>query len=111
FLQSLKENLKLRCHNVFPAHGQPFDNVAERIEQLQAHHAERLGLMREATANAAAMEGATVFEVCKQVFSQELSLHEMRFAMSETYAHLMHMVYQNTMEVREKDGVLYFTTL
>ncbi len=106
YLESLRCNRKLPCRVALPAHGVPFDNVVERIDQLLAHHKKRLSAMEHL-----AGDGATAYEICKQVFSQELSLHEMRFAMSETLAHLMYLVYQGKLHVKENGGLKTFCNL
>ena len=104
FLCSLHANLSLNCKTVLPAHGEPFQNLEERINQLETHHQERLSLVQSLSAR-----GATAYEVCQQAFSSELSQHEMRFAVSETLAHLMYLVYQGSLQVSQCNGVNVFS--
>jgi hypothetical protein len=71
------------------------------VAELQAHHAERL------SASMAAVNGAgvTAYEVYTQLFEIErLSMHEVRFAVAETLAHLEHLVRQERLQ-REENGV------
>ena len=104
YLQSLQDNLRLPVQLALPAHGNPFANVQERIHQLLDHHADRLKFMKELAAG-----GATVYSICKQVFGESLNAHEVRFAVAETAAHLMYMVYRGELEVTECKGVSIFS--
>ncbi|OAT84992.1 MBL fold metallo-hydrolase [Desulfotomaculum copahuensis] len=104
FLQSLAENHRLPDCLVLPAHGNSFTGVQQRVSQLEAHHRERLELMRRV-----ASPGATAYDVCRQVFKEELSLHEIRFAMAETLAHLVFLVERGELKKRYGGGVnIYF---
>lgn len=103
YLQSLQKNLLMPIQLVLPAHGDEFSNVKERVYQLQAHHVDRLKLMKGLADN------ATVFNICKKVFSEKLNIHELRFATTETAAHLMYLVYQDQLEVSELKGVSIFS--
>lgn len=104
YLQSLQDNLRLPVQLALPAHGNPFANVQERIHQLLDHHADRLKLMKKLAAG-----GATAYSICKQVFGENLNAHEVRFALAETAAHLMHMVYRGELEVTERKGISIFS--
>ncbi len=100
FLTALRSIEGLPCELVLPAHGRPFTTMAERIGQLLEHHRERLALVKESTG-----QGATAYQVCLQIFPQELSMHELRFAMAETLAHLMYLVYRGEMKLSQSGGV------
>jgi hypothetical protein len=54
---------------------------------LISHHEERLSVMR------AVLDGQplTPYEVARRVFPEELSDHQLRFALAETLAHLEHL--------------------
>jgi glyoxylase-like metal-dependent hydrolase (beta-lactamase superfamily II) len=73
---------------IFPGHGPLFHNLDGRIDELVFHHEERLSVMHEALEG----EPATAFEVARRVFPDELSDHQLRFALAETLAHLEHLV-------------------
>ncbi|MBC7105627.1 MAG: MBL fold metallo-hydrolase, partial [Firmicutes bacterium] len=103
FLRSLEGNLGLEARTVLPAHGEPFGNPAERVEQLLAHHKERLALMRDLAA-----PGATAFEVSRAVFGDRLTLHEERFAMAETLAHLVHLVGKGELVMKNEGRMRVF---
>jgi hypothetical protein len=56
----------------------------ERAAELIRHHEERLALMA-----AHLREPRTAYEVCTATFGTQLSTHQLRFALSETIAHLV----------------------
>jgi glyoxylase-like metal-dependent hydrolase (beta-lactamase superfamily II) len=72
---------------VFPGHGPLFHDLEGRVDELLAHHEERLSVML------AALDGrsATPFEVARRVFPEDLTDHQLRFALAETLAHLEHL--------------------
>ena len=71
---------------ILPAHGHPFDDLPGRVKDIHRHHEERLGKLRDATA-----------ELGRSAPSRQLSQHLFRqrswgpMADSETYAHLEHL--------------------
>jgi len=69
---------------VLPSHGLPFKGLHTRIDQLQAHHAERFAETIEACAKAP----QSAFELVPVLFKRKLDLHQMTFAMGESLAHL-----------------------
>jgi glyoxylase-like metal-dependent hydrolase (beta-lactamase superfamily II) len=69
---------------IFPGHGPLFHDLDGRIDELVRHHEERLSVMHGALAG----EPATEFEIARRVFPDELSDHQLRFAVAETLAHL-----------------------
>lgn len=103
YLASIKENYKLDCKLILPAHGAIFNNLQERIRQLEVHHHNRLNEI----ANFAA-QGATAYEICNQAFKEGLSFHEWRFAMSETIAHLVFLVDQGKLKVKNHGGIYQY---
>lgn len=86
FFSSLEKIKQLKVGLAMPAHGEPFTGITERIEELFIHHRERLELISRI-----AGKGKTAFEISNTVFGTGLSLHEMRFAVSETIAHLVYL--------------------
>lgn len=107
YLESLNALRSLPCKSVLPSHGKVFNNMEARISELEEHHQARLKIITEYTSNG---KGANVYEICRQLFGQELKEFELRFAMTETLAHLMYLVYRGELEIREQKGVnLYFS--
>ncbi|MDO8608061.1 MAG: MBL fold metallo-hydrolase [Phaeospirillum sp.] len=72
---------------VLPSHGLPFRGLHPRIDELLAHHAERL----ERTLSAC-VEPATPLQVLRVLFTRVLDAHQLGFATGETLAHLHHLM-------------------
>jgi glyoxylase-like metal-dependent hydrolase (beta-lactamase superfamily II) len=68
---------------VLPSHGPPFRGLRARIDQLIAHHEERLAATLKACATP-----ATVAEVMPRLFDRALDGHQLQFALGESLAHL-----------------------
>lgn len=103
YLGSLNANRSLPCKSVLPGHGSAFNNIEFRISELEAHHNERLNLIKDCTT-----KGSTLYEICGQLFGQELKDYDLRFAMTETLAHVMYLVYRGELEIREQNGINLF---
>jgi glyoxylase-like metal-dependent hydrolase (beta-lactamase superfamily II) len=89
YLRSLARVEALGAKLALPGHRGVITDVAGRAAEIRRHHAERLDRMERACAS---LKGATAWEVCEQVFqTSTLTLHQIRFAMSETLAHLVYM--------------------
>ena len=93
---------------VLPSHGLPFKGLHTRIDQLQAHHAERFAETLEACAEAP----QSAFELVPILFKRPLDLHQMTFAMGESLAHLHALWFQGKLErITGADGVIRFATV
>jgi glyoxylase-like metal-dependent hydrolase (beta-lactamase superfamily II) len=93
---------------VLPSHGLPFKGLHTRIDQLQAHHAERFAETLEACAEAP----QSAFELVPVLFKRALDLHQMTFAMGESLAHLHALWFQGKLERSTgADGVIRFATV
>lgn len=89
-----------------PAHGQPFTDLAGRARSIEAHHVDRLGVLRRAAEGLG--RPARVSELSEHLFSARA---QGAMADSETYAHLEHLRLQGITErfVRA-DGYEYVLT-
>lgn len=116
FLDSIERFRALPADTlVLPSHGLPFGRVAgapagagglhERIDALQAHHAERLAEV-EAACRAAPY---TAYQLLPLLFRRPLDLHQTSFAMGESIAHLHRLWHAGRLR-READahGVWHF---
>jgi len=103
YLDSLRGLRGLEVDLVFPGHGPLFHDLDGRIEELILHHEERLEVMQ------AAFDGgpATPFEVARRVFPEDLSDHQLRFALAETLAHLEYLVDEGRAERLDGDVAGY----
>lgn len=84
---------------VLPSHGLPFTGLHERIDQLQAHHAERLA----DTLAACQTRPTSAAELLQVLFKRTLDLHQATFAMGEAVAHL-HRLWRDGRVQRQADA-------
>lgn len=85
FMDSLKSLAGLEVRQALPGHKWLIDDWSGRIGELIAHHDMRLIHTLEAVDG----DTQTVYEIAIKVFPIErFTIHEMRFAMAETLAHL-----------------------
>jgi len=92
FLKSLDELKRYEVKLALPGHREPFAGFSQRIDELISHHERRLTQMCELLAE----EPQTAFQLCEKTFGSHLrsSPHNLRFAMSETLAHLHYLEQQ-----------------
>ena len=98
FLDALRAVRTLPVSRVLPAHGEPFDDLPGRVDQMLAHHESRL----EATLDAIGDGERDAYAICRTLFPVLRSPHEERFALVETLAHLRYL--ERRGKVREVDG-------
>jgi glyoxylase-like metal-dependent hydrolase (beta-lactamase superfamily II) len=98
FLDALRAVRNLPVTLVLPAHGDPFDDLPGRVDQILAHHEGRLG----ATLDALGGAERDAYAVCRTLFPVLRSPHEERFALAETLAHLRYL--ERRGKVREIAG-------
>lgn len=104
FLASLARLLTLgEVSSVLPAHGHPFPGLAERIDQIVAHHDDRLADLRRISGEIGL---ASVVDLSRRLFREPLWG---MMAESETYAHLEFLRQRGDAErVRLDDGQLAY---
>ncbi|RLL46836.1 MBL fold metallo-hydrolase [Oceanobacillus piezotolerans] len=83
YFKSLDKIKRLNVDFVIPSHGKPFHRANERIAEIKDHHDERLNRTLEIIKS-----GSTVFQTSEKLFNKKLNVHETRFAIGETVAHL-----------------------
>jgi len=88
----------LGVKRVLPAHGDPFDDCTGRVDEILAHHAQRL----EAALAAADGTPRSTYAICRALFPVLRSPHEERFALAETLAHLRYLELRG--RLREVEG-------
>jgi len=86
-----------------PAHGTPFTNVVERVEDIKTHHIERLDKLRQIGADFD--RPATVMDIAQHLFSARA---QGPMADSETFAHLEHLRFTGEFDRRERNGLLEY---
>jgi glyoxylase-like metal-dependent hydrolase (beta-lactamase superfamily II) len=88
-----------------PSHGLPFYGVAARVEELEAHHAERLQVL-ENSCQKAPQSAADVLEI---LFPRALDAQQTMFAMGEAIAHLNYLEQAGRLSRSDDaDGVIRF---
>lgn len=90
---------------VLPSHNWPFRGVHARLDDLDAHHVERLNETVDAL-----HVPSTGVEVLYRLFKRELDEHQTFFAIGETLAHLHHLVDDGRVtRICGEDGVDVFS--
>jgi glyoxylase-like metal-dependent hydrolase (beta-lactamase superfamily II) len=92
---------------VLPSHGRPFRGLHTRIDQLQAHHAERFTEVLQACAEAP----QTAFDLVPVLFKRKLDLHQMTFAMGESIAHCHALWFQGKLARTLEQGIYRFAAV
>lgn len=103
FLGSLQELAHYEVQLAFPGHRDPFTDFHGRILELQQHHIRRLDKMVRMLEE----EPRTAYGMCEALFGNRLNgnAHQLRFAMSETLAHLVYLERKARISFTEKDGI------
>lgn len=103
YLKSLAQLVQFDVKTALPGHRQIITDWQGRIADLQAHHQERLMNMKTAINGS-----ATPFQVCSRVFDlPTLSSHEIRFAVTETLAHLEYLATIQEIEKSQNGKLTY----
>jgi glyoxylase-like metal-dependent hydrolase (beta-lactamase superfamily II) len=96
YLDSLQRLQTLPVRKAYPGHREPFGNWNERISQLLVHHEHRLEWFRHYM-----KEPHTAYDACRTLFGDKLTIHQLRFALSETIAHLIFLKKNVTINDKE----------
>ncbi len=97
YLDSLRTLQALPVERAFPGHREPFANWAARIGQLLHHHEQRLQWFCQYLS-----DRRSAYETCIALFGERLSIHQLRFALSETVAHLIFLQNERKIEAVEQ---------
>lgn len=105
YLSSLEKMNQLEINWVLPGHGPVFSNARERIQEIMEHHQVRIVETYEA------LKGEmTAFQISKALFQRELTIHEERFALGETFSHLAYLLEKGEIKkTPDVQGVWYYT--
>ncbi|PZA06448.1 MULTISPECIES: MBL fold metallo-hydrolase [unclassified Meiothermus] len=104
YLESLERAKGLEVSLALPGHYRPLKNFRGRIEELAAHHQERLDQLLKL------MNGRpqTCWELSLKLFPGELSVAQRRFAWAETLAHLEYLHLQGDIHTQESEGMVHY---
>jgi glyoxylase-like metal-dependent hydrolase (beta-lactamase superfamily II) len=90
---------------VLPSHDTPFLGLHDRLDELTAHHQERLRETLDACETP-----RSVAEVTRIMFRRPLDPHQLIFAVGEALAHLNHLLYRGHLSRKtDQNGVLIFS--
>ncbi|REK75888.1 MBL fold metallo-hydrolase [Paenibacillus paeoniae] len=108
FLGSLEQLKSYDVALALPGHRDPFTDFQGRIDELISHHVRRLDRMAELLKH----ESCTAFALCETLFGVRLrdNPHNLRFAMSETLAHLYYLEREGRIRSREVGAALVYET-
>lgn len=107
YIDGLRRLGELEVAWAYPGHRNPFDIFHERTQALLEHHEERLDRFQQLIQP----EGSTAYELCLAVFGGKLGIHQLRFAMSETLAHLVELVRRDRVLMNETEQITRFYPL
>jgi glyoxylase-like metal-dependent hydrolase (beta-lactamase superfamily II) len=108
YFESLERVRNAQARLVLPGHGQPFTDLAGRVDELRAHHEERSAILLEALS--AYPAGAQAWELASALFEGRLrSADDQRFALVETLAHLERLRSEGAVDQARKDEAISYT--
>jgi glyoxylase-like metal-dependent hydrolase (beta-lactamase superfamily II) len=92
YLESLEKVRELPVRLALPGHGLPFSGLAARVDELSAHHRERLEETLHSVAEMQGRSGVSAYAVAGRLFADRFnSMQNRRFALGETLAHLEYL--------------------
>ncbi|WP_169818274.1 MBL fold metallo-hydrolase [Shimazuella kribbensis] len=106
FLDTLDKLKQLDIKVVYPAHGEAFHLLEKRVEEIKAHHERRLDKLKSFLLDGKIQTG---FEICEKLFAHRpLDIHNLRFAFSETLAHLEFLRINGEIKQTKVDNVYHY---
>lgn len=105
YLRSITELQSLAVDLLLPGHGPLFHDLTGRIDELLLHHKNRLMVINSALDS----KSVPAYALTRKVFQGDLSYHQLRFALSETLAHLEYLVLTGHAEQVDGEVVTYRT--
>jgi glyoxylase-like metal-dependent hydrolase (beta-lactamase superfamily II) len=104
FIRSLERIGALPAKVVYPAHGEPFENLKERVVEIIDHHRQR----KELTCCSITRNPQTASEISTKIFGDTLPGFDQGLAFNETYVHLIQLEKEGHVERILKDGRIFF---
>lgn len=103
FLTSLEEINRYEVIMAYPGHREPFESFNSRVLELIAHHEDRLVKMLTCLE-----VPKPAFQLCLEFFGARLPIHQLRFAMAETLAHVIYLQKADKIVEKEVEGILFY---
>ncbi|GGD73950.1 MBL fold metallo-hydrolase [Paenibacillus nasutitermitis] len=106
FLDSLAHLQTYEVELAFPGHRDPFTGFHTRITELLRHHERRLAEIIHLLVT----QPCSGYELCQRLFGERIAgnAHQLRFAMSETLAHLFHLENRRQIHRHTRKGYVVF---
>jgi glyoxylase-like metal-dependent hydrolase (beta-lactamase superfamily II) len=105
YMASLRQAAQLNVKMAYPGHREPFASYSDRAIDIAGHHEERLERMLELLRE----EPLSAYALCRALFGDKLSIHQLRFALSETIAHVIYMHEEDQVqELQAENGSLLY---
>ncbi len=111
YFESLSKIEKLDVALLLSAHGTPIENVYERIQQLYAHHNERLAEVLHILAG----EWKTAYDVARDMTWEieckcweDFPKPQKWFATGEAISHLQYLYFSKKVFRKEENGIYYY---
>lgn len=101
YLDSLEASARWRVELAYPGHRDPFGHFNARAQELSRHHDLRLQQVLRLTAGP-----ISAYECCRAMFGERLDIHQLRFAMGETLAHLVYLERREYIRSMEDGGCI-----
>lgn len=109
YISSLHKTRELNAKYILPGHRDPFDYGNRRIDEILAHHAERLNEIITASHDwSSAYDVATRIKWSKGRSLSSMNLMEMNFGIGEAISHITHLYTTGYVEKKVAGGVSLF---
>ncbi|MCL4328332.1 MAG: MBL fold metallo-hydrolase [Candidatus Thermoplasmatota archaeon] len=110
YLQTLQMVKKYNFTRSNPGHGKPFDNLNNRISEIELHHGKRLeevlGIVRENYRNA--FEITLAMKWSRGRSFDSMNDLERNFAFGEAVSHIRKLANDGLVETSERNGIKYY---
>jgi glyoxylase-like metal-dependent hydrolase (beta-lactamase superfamily II) len=103
FLTSLEEINQYEVLMAYPGHREPFASFNSRVKELIEHHEDRLEKML-----ACLVEPKHTYQLCLEFFGKRLPIHQLRFAMAETLAHVLYLQKADKIVELKQEGIYFY---
>lgn len=107
YLKGLDRLSRYSVSTAFPGHREPFEAFSQRCLDLIAHHERRIAIMLEQLET----EPLTAWQLCQRLFGSRLTVHQQRFAMAETIAHLVYLTLNGALAGQNRQGTIVYSRL
>lgn len=109
YFNSLDRVERINPRTIYPAHGNPFNNVKERIEEIKRHHQKRINEILSILGRGK----STAYEVGRSISWykpwDQLGNMDKQLAAGETLAHLKYLLEKGIIKEEINGGIVYYS--